>query len=97
MNKCIIVVSGSDWDCKNVFQKTIKEKLGYWTWTADYHRELSKIIENLGWDGSNKDTKYQEFYNQLFDMSQEAYDFKKVFKRGYLKVEINFIVKIKIS
>jgi hypothetical protein len=26
-----------------------------------------------------KDDHYQEFYNQLFDMSQKAFDFKKVF------------------
>jgi hypothetical protein len=47
MNKCIIAVSG-DWNSKNMFQKTVKEKLNDWTWVADPNRELQKVIESLG-------------------------------------------------
>jgi hypothetical protein len=78
MNKLILMVSGSR-EGKNIFQKTLKENLNYWVWNVNPGNEANYIIGLLGWDGLEKDNKYQEFYDQLFDMAEKTFGFRKVY------------------
>jgi hypothetical protein len=75
MNKCIIAISGTTMG-KTLFQEVVQDKLKYNIRGADCGEELQEIIERLGWDGQ-KDEKYYLFYNELFKISNFAFDFKK--------------------
>lgn len=72
MNKCIVAVGGNE----KQFQKTVENN--YVTKTADCDQMLQTVIEVLGWDG-NKDKKYYEFYNKLFKLANETFDFKNAY------------------
>lgn len=78
MNKVIITVGGSR-EAKNAFQKTLKEKLNYWVWNVNSRNELQFVIGLLGWDGQNKDEKYQEVFKQLYTLAETSYDFRKTY------------------
>ena len=78
MEKTILVVSGGR-EGKNAFQKTVKEKLNYWVWNVNPQNELVFIIGLLGWDGHDKDEIFQKFYNNLYDVAETNFDFKKTY------------------
>ena len=78
MNKVIITAGGCR-EAKNAFQKTLKEKLNYWVWNINPSNECQHVVGLLGWDGQEKDNKYQSFYKQIFDLAEETFEFKKVY------------------
>jgi hypothetical protein len=69
MDKCIVAVEGH----KNIFQKTVEDN--YVTRIADCDQMLQTVLEVLGWDGV-KNQDYYDFYNELFRLSNKAFDFK---------------------
>ena len=78
MNKCIVAVGGHE----KQFQKTVEDN--YNVKIADCDQMLQTVIEVLGWDG-NKDKKYYEFYNQLFKLANETFDFKNAYTDRAIK------------
>ena len=74
MNKCIIAISGH-MKGKTMFQEIV-QKLKYKITAADCGEELQEIIERLGWDGWEKNSEYYKFYNDIFKMANDIFDFK---------------------
>jgi hypothetical protein len=73
MNKCIIAASGH----KNAFEVAVGKN--YKMVVADCGEMLQHIIWALGWNTGIKDSKFYEFYNQLFKMANEVFDFKNAY------------------
>ena len=46
---------------------------------ADCGEMLQNIIWALGWNTGIKDSKFYEFYNKLFKMANETFDFKNAY------------------
>jgi hypothetical protein len=73
MNKCIIAASGHKTAFEVAVGKNYKMKV------ADCGEMLQNIIWALGWNTGIKDSKFYEFYNQLFKMANETFDFKNAY------------------
>ena len=73
MNKCIIAASGH----KTAFEVAVGKN--YRMKVADCGEMLQNIIWALGWNTGIKDSKFYEFYNQLFKMANETFDFKNAY------------------
>ena len=73
MNKCIVAISGH----KNAFEEIVTKN--YKIKIADCGEMLQNIIWALGWNTGIKDSKFYDFYNQLFKMANDVFDFKNVY------------------
>jgi hypothetical protein len=73
MNKCIIAASGH----KSAFETAVGKN--YKMVVADCGEMLQHIIWALGWNTGIKDSKFYDFYNQLFKMANDAFDFKNAY------------------
>jgi hypothetical protein len=78
MNKCIIAISGT-MKGKAMFQEIVENKMKLKIKGADCDLGLQEIISQLGWDGETYDKRYYDFYNTIFKLSNDIYDFKHVY------------------
>jgi hypothetical protein len=73
MNKCIIAASGH----KSAFETAVGKN--YNMKVADCGEMLQNIIWALGWNTGIKDSKFYDFYNKLFKMANDTFDFKNAY------------------
>jgi len=46
---------------------------------ADCDQELQNIVQQLGWDGGQRDKKFYDFRNTIFRLANESYCFKETY------------------
>ena len=83
MNKCIVTISGTT-KSKTAFQEVVEE-MGLKIRGVDCDQELQNIVQQLGWDGGQRDKKFYDFRNTIFRLANESYFFKETYLAKAIK------------